>query len=341
MYKSLAHPELVGGLVQPFTLEERLAHAREARRRLGASIPWLVDAIDNRLKHTLGDRPNSEFVIDAKGRIAVKRAWSHPGELRKDLERLVGPVERITRESEIVLKFEPPPKAPAAQGVVPRLKRPRMQAIVAEPKIDPKGQPFFAKLRAEADADLIRDGQGQLYLGFHLDPIHGAHWNNLTQPLKFKLDLPSGAKFKSDSGTGAVAKATNDVDPREFLIDVENWPEGQPVRLTVTYAACVGESSCHVVRQEYVLHLRRDRDGGGARGEGAGYWEPAQFVRQMMNRDKNKDGKLSVREVQGLVRPHFDHFDTNKDGLLDAKELRAVSEWLNHHHEPGVPKTKP
>ena len=64
--------------MQPFTLEERLAHARQAGKQLGATIPWLVDAMDNRLKHAMGDRPNSEFVIDPKGKIVRKRAWSHP-----------------------------------------------------------------------------------------------------------------------------------------------------------------------------------------------------------------------------------------------------------------------
>ena len=39
----------------------------------------------------------------------------------------------------------------------------------------------------------------------------------------------------------------------------------------------------------------------------------------------------------GLVLPHFEHFDTNNDGLLDADELKAVSHWLNKHHVPGAP----
>ena len=46
-------------------------------------------------------------------------------------------------------------------------------------------------------------------------------------------------------------------------------------------------------------------------------------------------------EVMGLILPHFDHFDTNKDGFLDLEELKAVSEWLNNHHRPGVPPPKP
>jgi hypothetical protein len=202
IYKSLAHPELAGNYVQPFELKERLAHARQAEKQLGASIPWLVDAMDNRLKRALGDRPNSEFILDPKGKIVRKRAWSHPGLVRKDLEELVGKVDKITREEDIKLKLELPIKSAAPRGVVPRVTRSRMQAIGMEPQITPKGQPFYAKLRAEADNDLFSEGEGKLYLGFHLDPIHHAHWNNLTQPLQFKLEVPRGREDRQAHSRG-------------------------------------------------------------------------------------------------------------------------------------------
>ena len=335
IYKSLAHPELAGDYVQPFTLDERLAHARRAVKQLGASVPWLVDVMDNRLKHALGDRPNSEFVIDPKGVIVRKRAWSHPAQVRKDLEELVGKVDRITREDDVKLNVELPVKAPAARGVVARIQRPRMQAIVMEPVIKSKAPPFFAKLRAEADAGLLQDGEGKLYLGFHLDPFHAAHWNNLTAPLKYELELPDGAKVAKPSGEAVRVKAASDCDPREFLLDVAAWPDDKPIKLTVTYSACT-DKVCQVVKQEYVLHLKRDKDGGGARGAGAGYWQPAAFAKQMLARDKDGDGKLSKTEVMGLLLPHFDLFDTNKDGMLDADELKPISEWLNKHHAPGA-----
>lgn len=341
IYKALAHPELAGDYVQPFTLTERLAHARQAEKQLGATIPWIVDAMDNRLKHALGNRPNSEFIVNPEGVIVRKRAWSHPAQVRTDLEELVGPVERITREADVHLKIELPLKAPAARGVVPRLKRPKTMAIVMEPKIEERGQPFFAKLRAEATDELVSDGAGQLYLGFHLDPFHNAHWNNLTRPLSFKLDLPDDAKFEQTSGVASKVEAVSDTDPREFLLNVEAWPKDQPLRLTVTYAACVGEETCHQVKQEYVLHRRRDSDAGSARGEGAGYWDRDEFAQQQLAGDKDKDGKLSRSEVRGLVLPHFDVFDTNKDGLLEFEELKSVSDWLNQHHEPGAMRKDP
>lgn len=343
IYKTLAHPELAGDYVQPFTLNERLAHARQAEKQLGATVPWLVDAMDNRLKRALGDRPNSEFVIDPKGVIVRKRAWSNPAQVRKDLEELVGKVEKVTREEDIKLTLAPPVKAAAPRGVVARIQRPRMQAIEMTPVIPAKGQPgqtFYAKLRAEADADLLNDGAGKLYLGFHLDPFHGAHWNNLNPPVKYELTLPNGAKVAKASGEAAKVTAASDCDPREFLLDVEAWPDDKPIKLVVTYSACT-DKVCHVVKQEYVLHLKRDRDGGGARGTGAGFWDPAEFTKQLLARDRNGDGKLDKSEVMGLILPHFEKLDTNGDGLLDATELRPVSDWLNKHHQPGTPALPP
>ena len=334
VYKSLAHPELTGNYVQPFTLAERLAHARQAEKQLGASIPWLVDAIDNRFKHALGDRPNSEFLVDPTGIIVRKRAWSHPGQVRADLEELVGPVANITKEEDVRLELDLPLKAPSARGVLPRIHRPGLQAIVVKPRIEPNGQPFFAKMRAEADTALLSTGAGKLYLGFHLDPFHEAHWNNLTRPLSFQLHVPEGVKIDTLSAEAPKVEIASDADPREFLLNVTAWPRGQPIRLSVTYFACVGETSCHVVRQEYELERRRDRDGGSARGVGAGFWEPKEFTQRLLARDRNHDGKLNKREVMGLIVPHFDDFDTNGDHLLDADELKTVSQWLNHHHRP-------
>lgn len=327
--------------MQPFTLEERLAHARQAEKQLGASVPWLVDAMDNRLKRALGDRPNSEYVIDPQGVIVRKRPWSNPTQLRKDLIELVGPVERETKEADVRLNVVPPPKSPAARGVLARIPRDELFAIRLQPKIEAGGQPFFAKLRAEGDPSLIANGTGKLYLGFHLDPLHGAHWNNLTKPLQFTLDVPEGVRIERTTGESPKVDAASDADPREFLLQVDEWPVDAPVRLTVTYFACVGEEACHAVKQQYVLQRKRDEDGGRARGEGAGRWNPEDFARQMLQRDKNRDGELDLSEVQGLVAPHFDQFDTDRSGRLSFQELLAVSDWLNFHHEPGAKPRKP
>ena len=232
--------------------------------------------MDNRLKHALGDRPNSEFILDPKGNVERKRVWSNPLQVRKDLEELAGPVAKITKEEDLKMSIQLPLKSPAGRGVVPRVKRPRMQPIVMEPVIEPKGQPFYAKLRVEADADLLNEGAGKLYLGFHLDPFQNAHWNNLTPPLKYKLELPMGAKIAKSTGEAAKVSFASDADPREFIIDVEDWPSDKPIKVVVAYRL-QGRKACYAIRQEYVIRLKRDKD-GGARGEGAGFWDAEQFA---------------------------------------------------------------
>ena len=95
VYKPLAHPEL-NHYVSPFTLEERLMHVHEAERRLGSSITWLADTMDNAYHEAMGRTPNSELVVGPDGLVVARRAWSNPAALRADLERLVGPVEHPT-----------------------------------------------------------------------------------------------------------------------------------------------------------------------------------------------------------------------------------------------------
>ncbi|HEV3385439.1 MAG TPA: redoxin domain-containing protein, partial [Gemmata sp.] len=246
-YKALAHPER-NGIVQPLTQDERIHQAREAKKRLGNSTPFLVDAIDNRLKHALIDRnnvpigepttyDNAEFIIDPKGTIVRKRTWSNPEQVRMDLEVLVGKVDRVTKPEDVILNEEKLPPETASKGVIDKLSRTGMVPLVAVPRIDAGGPPFFAKLRVEVDQTVLEKGEGKLYLGFHLDPFLGAHWNNLKKPLRFDFEFPEGVKFSTQSGESPLPNAATDIDPREFFVNVLGWPDNKTVRLTVTYTA--------------------------------------------------------------------------------------------------------
>ena len=153
IYKSLAHPQK-DGYVQPVSIEERLMHVKEAKRRLDTEMPWLADSMDNDLKHAFGDRNNSEFVIGPDGRIAIARTWSDPEQLRSDLERLVGKVEKRTEIRELDRKTAPAPKL-AARGVVPPIERPGgLSPVKSRPRLSAKEdqEPFYAKLRARGTA---------------------------------------------------------------------------------------------------------------------------------------------------------------------------------------------
>lgn len=267
IYKTLAHPEL-NGYLEPFTLEERLMHVKEAQRTLGSEITWISDTMSNDLKHALGDSPNSEFVVDPTGKIVRMRAWSRPDELRRDLEQLVGPVENPTRVSDLNLKIEAPPKV-AASGVVPRVRVPgRMMPVKIEPQSS--SQPFYMKLRAEVDQRFLREGEGILYLGFHPDPLYHVHWNNLVDPVKFEITAPDGITVSPAKGEGPKVKEVSDIDPREFLVNIKKSGDSQePLQLAVRYFACNDEEGwCVAISQEYSISLEPDRDGGRTRSRG-------------------------------------------------------------------------
>jgi hypothetical protein len=268
IYKSLAHPEN-NGYVQPLTLQERLLHLKEAERTLGSKFTWLADNMENELKHKLGNSPNSEFIFDPAGKVVRHRSWSAPSELRKDLEQLVGAVEKPTQVADLKLKTAPPPKA-AASGVVPRVQvsgSMRAFKVTAEES----KEPHYVKLRAEVDQNFMSNGLGKLYLGFHLDPLYHVHWNNLVDPLTYELELPENVTVTPAKGSGPKVKQPADIDPREFLLNIDELKQvsNAVIKVKVKYFACNDDEGwCKPVNQTFLLTLEADRDGGSSRQRG-------------------------------------------------------------------------
>ena len=157
IYKALAHPEQ-NGYITPFDLKERLMHVTEAKNKLGTQVTWICDTMDNDLKHALGNAPNSEFIIDPKGKIVAARQWSSPSSLRKDLETFVGKVEKPTTIREIGMKPLQPPKK-SKTGIVKRIQTSgRMFPVIVKPVSTNDNEPYYVKLRAEADSKLLQSG---------------------------------------------------------------------------------------------------------------------------------------------------------------------------------------
>lgn len=339
IYKALAHPE--GGTqsyVAPFTLEERVAHIKQAYKELGNSIPWICDNMQNELKHALGDRPNSEFIIDPTGKIVVMRDWSRPESLRNDLEKLVGKVANPTRPSQLKLAAKST-KPKYEKGVV---KRPEIPRQLRPVKVIPQDsdQPFYVKLRVEVEANVLNRRSGKLYLGFHLDPIHQVHWNNLASPLQYEIVGLKQGKLTPSKDSFAKVKVESDVDPREFILTASDLSPDVTFSVKVKYFACSDVAGwCKPVTQEYVVELEPDKDAGSARragqGRGAGN-NPggAPFARgrftaeRFMAQDKNKDGKITADELPPQMRRMIDRADRNGDQAIDRDEARMMEERM-------------
>lgn len=273
IYKALAHPEH-NGYVQPFTQEERLLHVAEAKRTLGSEIEWLCDNMKNELKQALGGAPNSQFVIDPKGKIIHASGWSNPVELRRVLANLVGEVTPATTVADLDLKQLPPPQL-AGQGFAVRPEMPgQMRALLVKPLRS--GEQYYVKLRAEVDSRFMQEGLGWMYIGFHLDPLLRVHWNNLAPPLKFRISTPEGITVALAEASARKIEVESDADPREFLLGIE-WDSNvlpaaslpaSSLVLEVEYYPCHEKGWCKFIKQSYTIKLQPDRNAGSVRSRG-------------------------------------------------------------------------
>ena len=288
-------------------------------------MPWLCDNMSNELKKALGGLNNPEFLFDPQGKIVSLRDWSSPKDLRADLVRFVGAVTTPTRVEDLNLEFEkPPPVAP--RGVVPRIKVP---AALEPVKVTPKesgGSPYYAKLRAEGDDELLKTGERTLYLGLHLDRLYNVHWNNLVAPIEYELSAAEGTIISPRTGKGPKVEAATDIDPREFLVSVRGGEAANPLRLIVRYYASNDEEGwCKLVTQSYGIHLERDRD---ARAVRAREWSgpPGGFsVERLFRFDKDGDGKVSKEELPEFLRGRIlERMDANQDGVIEKKEAERI-----------------
>ncbi len=261
IYKPLAHPEF-NNYVVPVNLEERLMHIEEAKRVLGSSITWLADTMANVWHGVMANTPNSELILDPDGRIVVRRTWSDPVALRQELEGLVGAVDHPTSIADLDLPAQPR-MAAVAKGIVPRVELPpTMASIQVDPDLAGTDIPFYVKIRAEADRELLQNGAGTMYLGFHLDPLYDVHWNNEAGPVRFNFSVPDGVTMTPSSGVGPEVDAPADADPREFLLQVDARELEEPIDLEVFYFACDDALTfCIPVTQNYQIHLERDNHG--------------------------------------------------------------------------------
>jgi len=324
VYKSIVHPG-TNGFVDAYTIEERLQQVALARQRLGTTMPMLSDSLDGAIVTALHAAPNAEFVVDPDGVVVQRRFWHDPKQLRTLLEQRVGTVERPTRVEDLGMKLEFPP-AGAPRGLVPRLETPgSMRILQVAPEMPPlaarKGaQPFFAKLLAEGDQDLLRRGTGKLYLGFHLDPIYQVHWNNPAGGLSFSIDAigdDDKVAFATVTGQTPPYEHEADVDPREFLLDFTGPAAGTRFRVTVRYTICDDKGTfCMPVEQHYTLAL----SAAAGNASRAGTWM-LELVGDPMQWDKNGDGKATRAELPPeRAQIILLHFDRNHDEAIDAEE---------------------
>ncbi|MEZ5327665.1 MAG: EF-hand domain-containing protein [Verrucomicrobiales bacterium] len=348
-YKALRHPELEGYL-QAQNMSERLLQLAEAREKLGTKVSWIADTIDDSMRLGLNANSQSVYLISPEGEIVYSSGRIDREGLRSALTKAVGATENVTSIAELKLPVVTRParlvNEESATGVV----RPEGLTILA---IEP-GKPdetYLVKLRAEGDGALLKTGTGRLFLGFYPDPIHDVHWNNLGEPMRYKLTLPEGISATPAEGSASKGPGDSDTLPRQFWVDVTSTEPGGEIKLQLDYFGCTS-TLCMALTHEYTIQLkaenrgartygmnRVDRRGGGNsnRPTGAPSGRSSSGGRQIGAMDTDKDGSVSFEEMRVMAaerrgesfdlerfRVRFKSMDKNKDGTLSAEELGSA-----------------
>lgn len=77
---------------QPETMDERKVLARKTCDEDHLVMPFLIDEMDNGVRATYGDLPNSAVIIGKDGIILEKHGWADPEKIDETLTQLLGEV---------------------------------------------------------------------------------------------------------------------------------------------------------------------------------------------------------------------------------------------------------
>lgn len=277
-YKSLRHPELEG-YVQAQNMTERFMQLAEARKKFGTHVPWIADTLDDSIRVGLQSGPNSIYLISPQGKIIYGSDRIEGNQLREVLTQAVGKPEQVTSLSALHLPFIGRQPRAVNETTALTVERPAGMTILAITPIKPETT-YYVKLRAEADAALLRTGTGRLFLGFYPDPILKAHWNNLTTPMKYRLDYPEGVTVTPAEASAAVGQGDSDTQPRQFWVDIKANKVPGDFKLTLDYYGCTPDM-CQALTHEYIIHFAPENRGSntygfnrGPRGRGGPQGQP-------------------------------------------------------------------
>jgi hypothetical protein len=91
MYVREPHPQErgFGSYRQPSSYDEKLAHAKELMDLKDMRIPLVIDDVDQRYHHELGNLPNMAYVVDKQGIVSYANNWTLADDIDAILATLV------------------------------------------------------------------------------------------------------------------------------------------------------------------------------------------------------------------------------------------------------------
>ncbi|SDR94563.1 Ribonuclease BN, tRNA processing enzyme [Polaribacter sp. KT25b] len=333
VYKSLRHPEL-DGYVEAQNISERLLMVKEVKKKLGTKVPWIVDAMDDNIRIALNSGSQSVYLISPEGKIVKGWGKLKEQELRQMLSDKVGAASTLTTIKDLDLPVIKRYEKRLNEETNTTIYRPEGLNILSIVPKKPEDT-YYVKLRAEADRNLIETGNGKLALGFFPDPILDAHWNNLTPPMKYVLELPEGVTASPQEASAEKGPGDSDTEPRQFWVDIKGASPADQIELTLHYYGCTS-NMCMALTHKYTINITPEDNGSRTFGFNKGKHNNnnnnnnnsqkaknsgPSFERMLANMDTNHDGKVSKSEAKGKLKENFNKRDKNKDGYITEDEL--------------------
>lgn len=322
--------------MQAQNISERLLQLTEARKKLGTKVAWITDTMDDDIRKGLRSGSWSVYLISPEGEVVYASGRIDANSLRSALSKAVGPVATPTKASDLNL-----PRIDRAARLVNEdselgVARPEGLSIVTIVAKEPE-ETYYVKLRADADNALLHTGTGRLFLGFYPDPIHDAHWNNLTPPMKYKLTLPDGVTATPAKASAKKGVGDSDTKPRQFWVDISSDNPFEEIGLKLDYFGCTSEL-CLPLTHEYTIKMENENCGSRTFGMNtgrAGSTKRSSSGGSRMERlDTDRNGKVSFDEMyiqmknrrgndfsKEQAQQRFNIMDSNNDGVLSDDEL--------------------
>ncbi len=330
IYRALTHPEN-NGYLRPYIHQERARQVQQAQNLLMTDQTWLYDCMDNQTLNALTDgNDESVFIYSSDGGEWFRGSLVDAQSIRSALAQLVGQPST---------KAEPgrfhSPRIPAKDLGKPDL----LDRVHFNPdsetfsplRITPQASrtPFYAKLRAEGDRNLLETGNGRLYIGFHVDPLYRMKWDNSADPLEYEIQSPVGLVGPSTGEAPEIRIQAHDIEPREFVLNARQLDLSKPLQLRVRYTVYSTDLDKSIeVTQLYAIHIEKDPYGGKVFRRQIAHTDPPRRDRTpvpaaLRHLDGNRDGRLSRAELTGNLWSRFPDMDTNRDGYLSEEEYTS------------------
>lgn len=258
VYKSLRHPEL-DGYVEAQNISERLLMVQEVKRKLKTKVPWIVDDMDDNIRIALRSGSQSIYLISPDGDIVKGWGKLMEQDLRQILSDKVGEASTFTTAEDLDLPVIKRNQKRSNDSTNITIHRPEGLTIL---EVVPKDSEdiYYVKMRAEANSELLNTGRGKLALGFFPDPIHNAHWNNLTPAMKYELELPEGVIATPQEATAKKIDVDSDTEPRQFWVDIGGASPFDKIEVTLHYYGCTADM-CKALTHKYTVIITPEDSG--------------------------------------------------------------------------------